>query len=134
MHAWHDIAMCERSADSFSRLQKNQRTILDLMVMSMSVRILWRPTEQHGMGESAMRPWDRWGRHSTHAGGVEEGQSAKRVQIMECSAGVTNGRVRYALAPGAAVGLTSIGRNLTRPPSMPFSTLRGREVEVDFGT
>ena len=92
--------------------------------MYMSVRIRSRPVEQHGMCESAMRSWDRWGRNSTHAGGVEEGQSAKRVQIMECSAGVTNGRVRYALAPGAAVGLTSIGRNLTRPPSMPFSTLR----------
>ena len=49
------------------------------------------------------------GRNSTHAGGVEESQSAKRVQIMESSAGVTNGKVKDALAPGAAVGLTSIG-------------------------
>ena len=36
-----------------------------------------------------MRSWDRWGRNSTHAGGVEEGQSAARVQIMESSAGVS---------------------------------------------
>ena len=63
------------------------------------------------MCESAMRSimGQRWGRNSTDTGGVEEGQSAARVQIMESSAGVSKWRVKDVLAPGAAVGLTSIG-------------------------
>jgi len=70
MHAWHDTAACERAIDSFSRLKNNRWTFLDFFIMSVSARIRSRPKEQHRMCESAVRAWDRWGRNSTHAGGV----------------------------------------------------------------